>query len=228
MASEIALEIYLGDPNAGGTQLVTVGPTGVQGTVNARLSLDDSGTGYLIVDGADLTLADLVDVPVDLGPLGSVDANLFGVHLEFSFRVPVVENVFSLDDAELFRLAIDGGSGLIDNPVGVIATLLGGDRPRDFDYYPVHAHLADILGLGLNGTTDDGAGGFDPGAEVNIDFTGLTIPLFFLDDGFSFYARVVGNVNVAVPEANSLLLSALAITVGSNCLYRRRRDHKAK
>jgi len=223
-SSEVTLEMFLGDPNNGGTVLAAFENVPLMGTLQAIAVLDGTNTGTLQFQGAMLSLEDIVGEVVPLDFLGQVTLDFTGSNISIqSTPIPVLNGVYSVDDADVFEVAVNGGVASLSEPMGLIDDLYGYLFPAniDFDADPVVTGLDNIAGFGVGGTTDLGVGLLTDRGEINLD-----IPETFFDLGDDFglelHLRLSGSVHVATPEPSSALLAivgALGIAVVG---YRRR------
>lgn len=223
-SSEVTLEMFLGDPNNGGTVLAAFENVPLTGTVEAITLLDGTNTGTLQFQGATLALEDIVDIVVPLDFLGQVTLNFTGSNISIqSTAIPVVNGVYSVDDAAMFEVAVDGGVASLSEPMGVIDDVYGYLFPANIDFGadPVVTGLDNIAGFGVGGTTDLGVGLFTDRGEINLD---IPETLFDLGDdfGLELHLRLSGSVHVAVPEPSSALLAIVGAAGLAVVGYRRR------
>lgn len=211
VASAISIEVILGDINNGGVVAAAIENIPLHGTVNASHLLNENNTGILQFDSSDLVMENISDYFVDLGLLGgfTLDLNDARINLQTGI-IPVTNSEFLMDDAESMVVAIDDGDVLLQNPTGLIASLYGDDffLLNDFGASPVAADLDDILGLGVGGTIDQGAGYFTKRGEINLEIPEVSF-LLETELDLDVYVRISGSVHVAVPEPSTWCLGLL-------------------
>lgn len=223
-SSEVTLEMFLGDPNDGGAVLAAFENVPLMGTVQATTVLDGTNTGTLQFQGAMLSLDDIVGTVVLLDFLGQVTLDFTDSNISIqSTAIPVVNGVYSVDDADMFEVAVDGGVASLSEPMGLIDDLYGYLFPVELDFgaEPVVTDLDNIAGFGVGGTTDLGTGLFTDSGEINLD---IPETLFDLGDelGLELHLRLSGSVHVAAPEPSSALLAIVGAVGIAVVGYRRR------
>ncbi len=208
--SQLTVELFLGHPDEGGAQIAAFNNVPVEGTVQATAMLDGTDSGLIQIHGTELKLDSITDFIVGLGPLGEITLDFTDATLDIrTDPIEVLNSVFTLDDTEFVNIALVDGLGVLRDPTEPLASL--------FDEFPYSADLlldpvafgADkIIGQGVGGTTDLGAGLFTDRRELNIDIPPVPFRVIG-DDGFEVWARLSGNIHVAVPEPSSITLAVL-------------------
>ena len=224
--SGVSFNIFLGNPAQGGELLGSIGSQNLAGDVNAIIQLDGNGNGVVQIIDSNVKLQDLIGQVVNLGGLGTIEADLKGLSLDIEMNVPVSHYQFSLDNATQFSTSIVQGTATLYNPTGQLANILpnGFSISNNYGIGPAYISLSDVVGLGIQGTVDNGQGPFSPLAEINLPLNGISteIPI----NSLPFYIQFQGSLNVAVPETSSVLLAALGLVAFAVPCMRRMRAAK--
>jgi hypothetical protein len=219
------IEVYAGDLPPNGLLVFRSPKLAFNGGGTLTTNFNATQTGPFRTS-LNLRFEDLVDFPVDLGPLGSFTLTSLGLTLGLQTGDILATNSAYALGPGTARVAgsigINAGSVSITNTAGAFGTLY----PQGF-FYDFTGSLATVdfgsLLDRVDGTVDDGAGLFSPRAELNIgnpDFkvrTALLRPLFL---------RIIPEIHLAaVPETSTFLLSAVVagLFFGTGLWYRRHR-----
>lgn len=217
--SEVVLELYLGasagyDPDA---LLAALGPIGVNGSVDADVDLT-GGDGTVTFNSANLVLDSFGPTTIVLAGLGTLDATLNGVALNFnSAPLSVTAFNFLIDSSSTGSLSIFDGSALLDNPTGFLAGVLTEPLVVDFSTDPVSVDFSE-LGDGI-------LPGQIIGSEILLGLD-AAIPLTEIIEGSDIFVwgRLTGSFTVtAVPEVGSLSMLAVAGLSATGLTIARRR-----
>ncbi len=236
-SSALTVDVYLGDPNGPSSAFVTsIGPAGINGTVDAEVVLDGSGDGTIEVFSTSLVMGDVAGT-IDFGTFGTIDYSLLGLRFDVTTPTsPVNANQFSIPFDEDVVLAIDSGDLLLFNPTGLIADLEGDEFPisRNFDFNPLIANLDFVSGSPtFDGLTDLGPGLAVDAAEIQLDVPSVaTIILDLPNPPLEFWVDIHGEINVAVPEPSSVslvLIGVFVLGVGAakRCQFRSNANSRA-
>ncbi|MBY0588015.1 hypothetical protein K2X85_12615 [bacterium] len=219
------IEVYAGD----------LPPSGLLVFRSPRLAFDGGGTLTTNFDATqtgpfqtslNLRVEDLVDFPVDLGPLGSFTLTSLGLTLGLQTGDILATNSAYALGPGTARVAgsigINAGSVNITNTAGAIGTLYPQGFFYDFTGNLSAVNLSALLDR-VDGSVDAGTGLFSPRAELNIGNPDFMVRTFILSP---FLLRIIPEIHLAaIPEASTFLLSAVAASLflGTGLWYRRHR-----
>ncbi|MEQ9379720.1 MAG: hypothetical protein RJP95_02570 [Pirellulales bacterium] len=225
LQSNLSVDLYLGDPNNGGTYAATAGPINIEGTMDIVGALDGSGDGSLAITNASLGASGISDLLVDFGQLGTVllDVNLVEIYIA-NQTTNVTANSFDIATSPYYVAGLTEADIELHSPEGGLQALLAGLVPLDFELEDVYyGGPDDFVDPVFVGTYDEGSGLFTGRPELNLTFDNAAFPLFDVDGLGDIYAVINGEIHVAfVPEPSSWLLGCLAV-FGFVALCRRNR-----
>lgn len=220
------IEFYVGEAGAGGILLYTLENVVLEGTALVDVNLDPNGDGSFQLLSMSLAVSDVPTRFVDLGQLGTAEISSSGLIMNvYSGVVPVSESRFTLDYTDPGSLDLVDGVLSISNTTGFAALVFPEGASIDLSVRAVRTPFSSLLDF-IPGTVDEGAGFFAQAAEFNLGDPQLIIDLDFYAP---LFMRFIMDVHLAaVPEAQSIVLTAMAVLLGILGQAPRLRDKKSR
>ncbi len=222
--SMLSIDLYLGDPNDGGSFVTTIGPLNVEGTMDIVAGIDGLGDGSLAVTNSSIGTENLNNIFADLAPFGTLLADLNVLELYLANQTTsVTGGAVDLTASPYYAAGATAGEITLHSPTGPLASLLE-------DFLPFSGELEEVFYGGPDDFTDPLiAGSFDEGVglltdrpELNLDLDNIALILVDVPELGEVWGVVHGELYLAeVPEPSSLFLSITAM-LGLLVLYRRR------
>lgn len=225
--SLLSIDLYLGDPNDGGSFVTTVGPLNVEGTMDIVSTVDGLGNGVLAVTNSSIGAENVDNILADLGSFGTLLADLEVLELYVANQTTsVLANAVDLTTAPYYAAGATAGEITIHSPTGPLASLLE-------DFLPFSGELQEVFYGGpddftdplIAGSYDEGLGLFTDRPELNLDLDNVALILVDVPDLGEVWGVVHGELYVAeVPEPSSLVLGIIALL--GLFVYCRRRESR--
>lgn len=227
--STLTLDLYLGDPNAGGVQLASVGPYIVSGGIDAVGSVDAGGNGTLAITESRVDVPDVSNQLIDLGALGSLQFDASNVALHFANQpVDVAGGAFDMHNSNYYVVGLDSASLRLHTAAGPITALADPYLPLEVALDgPYLGGWYDFEPGAFTGTFDLGPGLFSSLGEVNLRSDEVAVPLTTIPGLGELFVGIRADLHFApVPEPSSLALAIMgaATAVGFVRSARRRRN----
>ncbi len=214
LASSVSVDFYLGDPNDGGELAGRVGPVNIVGSMDIVAALDGSGDGTLAITNSSVKAINALNQTADFGFLGTAEIDFDFLDIYMSNQPTAVQGKgFDLADSPYYLAGIAGGELSVHSPTGALGVLLE-------DVVPLDAELPgnyiggpdDLLGAQFTGTYDEGIGLSADGAEVNLFYDDIAIPVIDVEGLGELWGVIHGEIHVAyVPEPSGVILGFLAM-----------------
>lgn len=220
VSSQTKLQVYLGpSPPVGMLAFETVDLA----TTGTAVFDDDLSDTYVRLNQVEMHLENLAPTRVTVLSLGTFLFEMTDIEIR-------MQDVLAIRNGNTFQIAtgplqspfatvgIYGGNIRVSDATGVLAGLIPGVFTIDYAQTPKIFYAYTLRNL-IEGTFDDGAGGFSPNAELNVGN-----PTFPVDADIDTWGtlRVIPELHFAVvPETTSIVLAACGMgTLMAGFLWR--------
>lgn len=210
ISSQTKLQVYLGpSPPVG----MLAFETEELATTGTAVFDDDLSDTYVRLNHVEMHLANLAPTRVTVLSLGTFLFQMSDIEIR-------MDNVLAIRNGNTFEIAtgslqspfatvgIYGGNIRVSDATGVLAGLIPGVFTIDYSQNPKIFYAYTLRNL-IEGTFDDGAGGFSPNPELNVGN-----PTFPVDADIDTWGtlRVIPELHFAVvPETSSIALAACGL-----------------
>lgn len=222
--SMLSIDLYLGDPNDGGSFVTTIGPLNVEGTMDIVANIDGLGDGFLAVTNSSIGAENVNNVLADLGNFGTLLADLDLLELYIANQpTSVLAGAVDLTSSPYYTAGATAGEVTIHSPTGPLEALLEELLPFSGELEEVfYGGPDDFTDPLIAGSFDEGVGLFTDQPELNLDLDNVSLILVDVPELGEVWGVVHGVIHVAqVPEPSTLILCLTAL-VGSLIFCRRR------
>lgn len=229
LASTIAVDIYVGDPNNGGGLAGVLEPITLEGTMDIVAAIDGLGDGTVAVTNTSVMAAGLSDLLANFGILGTALTDVENLEIYLANQTAsVAGNTFDLAQSPYYAAGLTNAFLSVHSPTGALEGFLEDLVPIELDvdelYYAGPGDLTDPV---FTGTFDEGSGLFTPRPELNLTYDNIALPLVDVPGLGELWGVIRGEIHVAyVPEPSGWILAVMAGVglFGVRCRLRSRNE----
>lgn len=225
LASTIAVDLYLGDPNNGGGLAGVLEPIEIEGTVDLVATIDGSGNGTLAITSSSMIAAGVNDVLANFGILGTALTDVESLEIYLANQiVPVTGNAVDIVQSSYYSVGLTEAFLSVHSPTGPLEGLVENIVPIEVDRDELfYAGPGDFVDPVFSGTFDEGSGLFTPRPELNLIYDDVALFLINIPGLGDLWGVMRGEVHVAyVPEPSGWILGVMG-SVGLLAVRRRLR-----
>lgn len=224
LQSTLAVDLYLGDPNDGGSFAASVGPITIEGTMDIVAAINGSGDGTFAVTNTSLTANGVTNLPVDFGLLGTAEFDVNSIEIYLANQIAnVVANSIDLTTSPYYVAGLTQSDMMLHSPTGGLEVFLEDIVPLEFSVDRLfYGGPSDFTNPILDGTFDEGIGLFTDLPEFNLVYDNAALDLFYVEGLGTIYGVINGEFHVAyVPEPSGFALATMAVLGGLAFIRRR-------